>query len=208
MKYFLFSLLVLTGCSNAYQSLQPSTVDAACIEKIKPHRMGSTWFHASIDVVGKHLSGLLLIKPTDDHTYRIVFTNEAGFTFFDFEAKTDGSFTVKKVIPQLDKKPVINTLRKDFDLLTGIPFHHAAMKSWSNDSLQYIGVDKGKERYFMVTDKQCNALKRLELGSHRKVKLTETSTAENFNDPQNVVIRHRTFDMTITLTKMERDVKQ
>ena len=37
------------------------------------------------NVVGNHLSGLLLIKKMPDSSTRMVFSNEMGLGFFDFE---------------------------------------------------------------------------------------------------------------------------
>jgi len=211
MKYLLFSLMVLTtACASTYRSLQPSTADASCVEKIKPRPISTTWFHAGVDVVGKHISGLLLIKPMDAGKKRVVFTNEAGVTFFDFEFGPNHFFQVKKVISQLNKKVVINTLRKDFELLLGIPFQGQTINAWSTDSLRYFGVENrsAKERYFFVTDTQCSKLNRLETGSLKNPKLTVTLTGVDSSQPGTVVIRHQTFDMVITLQKMIGDAAE
>jgi hypothetical protein len=209
MKYLLFSImLLLVACSSSYRSLKTSAVDPVCFEKIKPQAMTTTWFHASVDVVGKHISGLLLVKPMDDHTQRVVFTSEAGVTFFDFEFGVNGLFTVKKVISQLNKKPVINILRKDFETLLGIPFYGQTIKAWATDSSLYYGVEKGQERYFLVTDKECNGLNRLEVGSKRKPKLTIETTGNDLRAPETVVIHHETFNMVINLKKVIRDAAE
>ena len=52
-----------------------------------------------------------------DSSLRIVFSNEMGFKFFDFAFLPDGSFKVFTIIKQMDKKAVITTLRKDFELV-------------------------------------------------------------------------------------------
>src|SRR5690349_10497852 len=89
--------LLLAGCASSYQDLKPVQADPACLAKFKPV-FKSTWYNASIDVVGKHLSGLLLFKTMADSTMRVVFTNEVGITFFDFEFAPNGHFKVKQVI--------------------------------------------------------------------------------------------------------------
>jgi hypothetical protein len=63
-----------------------------------------------------HLSGLLLFKELEDGT-RVVFQNEMGITFFDFQWDKNDSFKVNQIIEQLDRPAVIKTLEKDFNLL-------------------------------------------------------------------------------------------
>src|SRR5579871_1111397 len=118
MRYLLFisCIVVLTGCTSLYSNLQKTKADVACLEKFKPE-FTSSLYSASIDVVGKHLSGLLIFKKMPDSSMRIVFSGETGFTFFDFEFSADGNFVVHSIIKQMNKKPVIKTLRKDFELI-------------------------------------------------------------------------------------------
>jgi hypothetical protein len=124
MKYFPFNLLMvmLFACTSPYKNLRPVAPDLLCMEKVKPKGIATTWFTVAIDVAGKHLSGLLLIKAMPDSSYRVVFTNESGLTFFDFEYGAENTFVVKKIIKQLDKKVIIETLRKDFAAVLGLPF--------------------------------------------------------------------------------------
>src|SRR3954464_7870066 len=110
MKYLRLSsvlLFILTGCASAYHDLQPVQSDSLCIQKFKPS-FRANWYSTTVDVVGKHISGLLLFKVMPDSSTRIVFTNEVGVSFFDFEFRNAGQFKVHQVIQQLDKKPVIN----------------------------------------------------------------------------------------------------
>ena len=97
MRFLFLSLILMSGaCSPklpSVQSLQPAVADAGCIKKFKPV-FQSDWYAASIDVVGKHLSGLLLFKSMPDSSMRVVFTNEAGIKFFDFGFASNDDFTV------------------------------------------------------------------------------------------------------------------
>ena len=68
-----------------------------------------------VDVIGKYLSGLLLLKTMPDSSIRMVFSNEMGFKFFDFEFTPGGGFKVNYIIKKMDRRPVIKTLRQDFD---------------------------------------------------------------------------------------------
>ena len=52
-----------------------------------------------------------------DSSTRIVFTNEMGFSFFDFGFPQDSGFMVYHIVPQMNKPALIKTLRKDFELI-------------------------------------------------------------------------------------------
>src|SRR5215207_2278735 len=115
MRYLFFSAACIACfcCSSDYHYMNAIQANEDCIAKLTPFRLNTSWYHASVDVVGSHISGLLLIKHMPDSSMRVVFTNEAGVTFFDF-GFNDGNFKVHNIIGQLNKKPVIQTLRKDF----------------------------------------------------------------------------------------------
>lgn len=208
MRYFLFSVVVSSflGCASYYNSLSRTDTDRQCADRIKPVPLSKSWYHASIDVVGKHLSGLVLIKPMDDGSYRVIFSNESGLTFFDFAFNNEGGFSVKRIIDQLDRKPVINTLRKDFELILGFPFQQELV-SWTHDNETYFGIENGSERtYFTTTD--CQSVGRIEIGSRRKRKVSLSMVGNVPHSPEGITITHFTFPMTIHLNRFENNVEE
>src|SRR5688572_18999893 len=118
MRYLLFSIscIFFWNCASDYRYMEAIETNSDCSSKLVPNQFSTGWYHASVDVVGKHISGLLLIKNMPDSSYRIVFTNEAGVTFFDFGFTRERSFKVHNVISQLDKKPVIQTRSEEHTL--------------------------------------------------------------------------------------------
>lgn len=206
MKYFLFSALCcLVGCTSYYKGLTKSEVLKPCVEGIKPIKLTTTWYTASIDVIGKHLSGLLVVKNMPDGSYRLVFTNEAGATFFDFKFKPDSSFQVVSVIAQLNKKPVIETLRKDFELMLGLPFNQP-LQSWQHNSQQYAGIERDGEKIYFIVNPDCASHGNMEIGSKRKKKVSVSLSGKERTQPDSILITHYTFDMIIRLTKFDKDV--
>ncbi len=205
MRYLLFSLCVLLfGCKSDYKLLQSVTPDKSCADKLTPKGINTSWFTASIDVVGKHMSGLLFIKKMDDLSYRVVFTNEIGVEFFDFGFEASGGFKVYDVIPQLDRKAVINTLRKDFELMLGLPFRGKPDALQQGDEIYYRYNQKKESAYF-ITDRDCASLQRLELGSSRKRKVTVTLSGSQLEAPDSVAIHHHIFGMDIRLKKLIKE---
>lgn len=205
MRFLLFSAALLgISCASEYKNLTPTTVDQQCLAKVRPPALATAWYDAGIDVVGKHISGLLLIKEMPDQSKRIVFTNEAGVKFFDFGYDHVGTFKVHYVIRQLNKKAVVRLLRDDFSLLLGLPFKSPIWKSWEMDGLKYFGVIQGKDHHYLVTDRNCDSLARLETSSNHKKKLTIAMFGADSQKPDSITLQHHTFAMKIGLKKLIR----
>jgi hypothetical protein len=207
IRYLLFSVSCIFCCSCAsdYRYMEAAETNKDCISKLAPIQFNTSWYHASVDVVGNHISGLLLIKNMPDSSYRVVFTNEAGVTFFDFGFTPTGSFKVYNIIKQLDKKPVIQTLRKDFELILGLPFRGASYQTYIMEEEVFFGVKQKKEMAYFITSKDCASLRRLELGSVRKRKVTVHLDGEQYPTPDKIELVHNTFSMQINLTRFEKE---
>jgi hypothetical protein len=200
-----FSLTLLGyGCAADYKALQSTGIDQACIDRLRPRGIASSWYDASIDVVGRHISGLLLVKNMNDTTSRVVFTNEAGVKFLDFEIFSNGAYKVHHVIRQLNRKAVIGLLQKDFALMLGVPFNATPWKAWATDTAIFYGVPQKKEICYFITGKECASLQRIESGSKRKRKVTLMLYGD-VQKPDSIHLQHHTFAMQIKLTKIARD---
>lgn len=205
MRYLLLSscLFFLPGCSSVYRSMQKTEADASCILKFKP-AFTKALYNTKVDVVGKHLSGLLLLKAMPDSSTRLLFSNEMGFKYFDFEFSAAGVFKVYYILPQMDKKAVLTTLRKDFELLL---MQHLNMQQafvLKKDGLFYYGFPETKGNNYYITDSTCRQLIRLERASRRKpVVIAEM---RNYADgmPDTIGISHTTFNFTIGLKKLKQ----
>ena len=205
MRFLLFSLVVGSGCASDYKALNRTTVDENCIQKLRPNGIMTSWYDASIEAAGKHISGLLLVKNMTDSSNRVVFTSEAGVTFLDFQFFNDGSFKVHRVIRQLDKKPVIRVLRKDFELMLGIPFRKMSWQTWETETEKYFGVMQNKETHYFITGLDCASLHRIESGSKRKRKVSLQYSGTDIRRPDSIRLLHHTFAMRIDLRKLARE---
>lgn len=208
MRCLLFvSIMALAAsCASAYKHAQRLPTQQNCVTTFKP-QFTRALYSTQVDVVGKHLSGLLIIKTMPDSSVRMVFASEAGFKFFDFGFKgTD--FTVYHIIEQMDKKAVIKTLRKDFELLLMQPLNKVQPYSMRLNNETYHVFADGKDHYYYITDSNCTSLTRMERGSKRK-KVTEIHTTGTKNTiPDSVNIQHHNFNFTITLKQLQDHVEQ
>lgn len=203
IQCLLFSCIWLSGCASDYKTLRSIPPASDCIEKLKPAGIAPSWYKTGIDVVGKRISGLLLVKVMPDSSQRVVFTNEAGVKFLDFEFGKDQSFKVHHIIDQLDRKPVIRLLQKDFELMLALPFRTEKWEAWQLGEDFLFGVtEKGEKRYFL-TGRDCASLHRIEVGSKRK----RMVSLQFFGgvQPDSIHLQHHTFAMQMTLKKLATD---
>jgi hypothetical protein len=207
MRCLLYSVLsvLLLGCISEYKNMQSVQPDNICSDKIAPLQFNTSWYNASVDVMGKHLSGLLLIKNMPDSSQRVVFTNEAGITFFDFGFSKLGDFKIYNVIEQLEKKAVIEILRKDFELVLGLPFRSGVYSRFIQGDEIYFGVPQKNETAYFITNKDCASLHRLEWGSARKRKVSVILPGSNYPSPEKIELSHLTFNMRIKLSRIQKE---
>lgn len=186
-----------------YKNLHPATGDINYIQKFRPD-FNNALYKAEIDVTGHHLSGLLLVKKLPDSSIRMVFSNEMGFKFFDFEFKQNGDFNALYVVKQMDKKPVIKTLRKDFELILFPP--KDAQKAYllkDAYNLYYI-FPKQKGSFCYMTDLDGNEIKTMEISSPHKPIVQAIMKNYTNGVPDTIGIMHTNFNFTIGLKRIIR----
>ncbi len=203
MRYLLLSscLFFFLSCSTTHKQTQFAISDISSLQKFKP-AFTVALYNTQVDVVGNHLSGLLIIKKMPDSSTRLVFSNEIGFKFFDFEFSADGKFKVYSVIKQMNKRSVLKTLRKDFELILMDHLENVSIRT--ENGLLYYVVPQTKGYNYYITDSLGNKLIRLERAS--KTKTVVEAFMENYINgiPDTIGISHKTFNFTIGLKRIER----
>ncbi|MCW3117764.1 MAG: hypothetical protein JWM28_1846 [Chitinophagaceae bacterium] len=202
MRYLLLisAALWLLSCSGPYKAMRKVNSDLGCVQSFKPF-FTTALYNTKVNVTGRHLSGLLMIKTMPDSSIRIVFSNEAGFKFFDFGFLGNG-FKVYYIYKKMDKKAVIKTLRKDFQLLLMNNLDSADGYLFKKNHYNYYTFPQGKDHYYYITDSLCQKLVRMERGNRYKPVMT--AVAANFNQgmPDTIGITHSNFDFNISLKRI------
>ncbi len=198
--------LICAACSSSYKKLQRVEADAFCIGAFKPV-FTRALYNAQVNVMGKHLSGLLIIKAMPDSSIRIVFSSEAGFKFFDFGFYKN-AFKVHYIFSQMDKKAVIKTLRKDFELVLMQHLDAPGSYTLQSDGNYYHVFADDKDFYYYITDSACTNLLRMERGS-RKKRIAE-AIMHNRSDgmPDTIGIKHHNFNFDIGLKRLRDDTER
>jgi hypothetical protein len=204
IRYLLLSsCLFFIGCSPIYRQMQSATGHVNDLAKFKP-AFTVALYTTQVDVMGNHISGLLLIKKMPDSSTRMVFSNEMGFKFFDFEFTPDGNFKVYSVIKQMNKKSVLKTLRKDFELILMEHLDNTSASVRTSNGLLYYVFPQAKGYNYYITDSTGDSLIRMERASKRKT-IVEAIMKDYVNGiPDTIGFSHKTFNFTIGLKRIER----
>lgn len=199
------SMLLLFSCSNPYKNLAVKDNAANSAMRFRPV-FEKELYRCIVD--GRflfkkfHLSGLLFLKKMEDSSTRVIFQNEMGLSFFDFEWDKEDNFKVNQIIPQLDKPVVVQLLQKDMQLLLMNHLYIETEQHFIKDAENYdrFNLDKGYAYYIS----QQNRLNRIENVGKRKVITIQLGEKSMLNDlPQTVVFTHHKANFTIRLTKID-----
>ena len=197
------SLFFLLSCAPAHKAMQGATADVSSIQKFKP-AFTVALYSTTVNVVGNHLSGLLLIKKMPDSSTRMVFSNEMGLTFFDFEFTPDGNFKVYSIIKKMDKKSVIKTLRHDFELVLMNTLDNSTSSVKKENSQLYFIFPQAKGYNYYITNPEATELIRMERASSKKTIVEAVMMNYSNGIPDSIGISHKTFEFNIGLKKIER----
>jgi hypothetical protein len=200
MKYFLLSSLFLAclfpACKSAYSSLEKTGAARSCALEWKPVIHETIKYSTQVKALNNEFSGILLFKPMSDSSLRIVFTNQFGIKFFDFEFAKNGDFVKHFILPQMDKDAVVNLLRKDFEmLLMKYDPSQAEVLTDGSQTFSTFALKKGKVYY--VTTEDCSKLMRIENGSNRKPVIQIFLSGEKGKMPETFLIEHKKVAFTI-----------
>lgn len=156
-------------------------------------------YRATIDVVGKHLSGILIFKQQDDSSQRVVFLNEMGMTFFDL-GFTNTHYTFYQIMNSLDKKAVKKTLAKDFGMLLGRGIFKPGCQRLSDTTFERKLKAKGKVLYTInPNNKEVQQIDNL--GKHKVVSISLFGT-HPMESPDSLFVQHHNVNFTIQLKKI------
>ena len=197
---YLLAATSLIGCSSLYSHLKKESGDPRCLNAFRPI-LGSARYATRVDVTGKHLQGVISIRRLPDSSLRIDFSNSLGVKFFDFGFSRDSGFRVIYIMKQMDKQPVITTLRKDFELVLmdslGKPSYII-----QDSNLRYYAYPQEKGVNYYITNTGCDSLVRLQRASKKKVVVEAIMRGWRKGLPDTIGISHLNFQFDIGLKRI------
>ncbi|WP_198673981.1 hypothetical protein [Chitinophaga alhagiae] len=189
-------LCLLASCGSAYRHLQGTEENAECLAPFRPRFDTTVLYNTQVDVLQHHFSGLLLFKPMENGSMRVVFLTETGVKFFDFEFGENGSFTKHYVLPKMDKKAVVKTLRKDFEMIL-MRQPHAGGTALTDGQYRYTAFPLRKGRIYYITGMDCKELVRVENGGRRPVAEVFMKDYKN-GLPDSILVQHKKVKFNIS----------
>jgi len=180
-------------------------ISSGKIEDIKPFKPAFNYalYKTEVNVIGKYLSGILIFKRMPDSSMRVVFSNEMGLTFFDFAFLPNGDFKIYSIVHQMNKKPVIKTLRKDFELILMQDQSPEKFSVNRKEDHIYYTFKLAKGNNYYITDSTRTELIRMENASKRiPIVLAVMKNYQN-GIPDTIGISHTTFNFTIGLKRLQ-----
>ncbi|MDB5228965.1 MAG: hypothetical protein JWN78_3158 [Bacteroidota bacterium] len=199
----LSSLIILYGCSQKIaDSFAQTVVNNSCLVNVKP-KFETVLFNTQVDITSHHLTGLLLMKKMQDDTTRVVFTNEMGIKYFDFEF-TENNFRVISCIRKLNKKIAINQLKKIFSLILMNKTEINSYQLIKTGTTKYFCLNGEKEQTYYITDTNCTKVMLIETTDGEKKKIIISFDGQKNGIAEDIFINYKTFKFDIHLKQIER----
>ena len=149
-----------------------------------------------MDIYNNHVSGILIIKKINDTTHRVVLTSDFGNKLIDFEI-SEHNFKLNYVLPDLDKKIVINFLKNDFQhlLRREYPVNSRFENKESNIYLSKLD----KKTYYLFFNKKNGLLNQIIYTKNNKEKIDFTFAAKKHIFADSLNLQHKDFKINIKL---------
>lgn len=149
-----------------------------------------------MDIYKNHVSGILIIKKISETTHRVVLTSDFGNKLIDFEI-SENDFKLNYVLPDLDKKIVINFLRNDFQQL--LKQKYPVTESFENENSKIYLSKMDKKGYYLFFNKENNLLKQIVYTKNNKEKIDFTFDAKKNTFADSLNLQHKDFKINIKL---------
>ncbi|MFK5878052.1 MAG: hypothetical protein QM478_01005 [Flavobacteriaceae bacterium] len=200
MRYLIISLcLLMIGCSS-YPKKNNFVLDEIESPKtLNPYFSDSIdyVYKAQISIMDNNFGGILIIKKINNQEHRVVLTTEMGNKLFDFSYIKD-NFIVNSILKEMDKKILINLLKKDFKVL--IEDDPIRINSFTNDADRIFQAEIYSKDYFYFF--KGNSLEKI-INTKNGKENTEFIFSEIDNDiAKNIQILHSKINLEITLIKI------
>jgi len=204
MKRFLiinlFTLCLFTSCAIPTVKDLPE-YDAEVTEFSNPYFSNidiDYVYKTKIKAYNNDFGGILIIKKIKENNHRIVFTTNFGNKIFDFEL-INNEMKAHFIVKELDRKIIINTLKRDFQTLT--QEHNKINKAFTDDEGHLIFQSKVEKRFnHYLVEQQTKQLTQITNTNHSKEKVIFSFSNIKNSIAENINIQHLTAPIEINLS--------
>ena len=196
LLFFVFA--ICTSCTlNTTKTLTPVKSEEQTFKNNYFSNLEKDYvYKAKIAAFGNNFGGILVIKKLSPAHHRIAFTTEFGAKIFDFEF-IQSEFKVNYIVAALNKKIIINNLRKNFQILVKetLPLN----KKYKGLEQSVYQAHYNKQYYFYFYSNQNGLLEKMVQTSKFKEKLIILFQAEETQFAHSIQILHQKLPLKIDL---------
>jgi len=150
-------------------------------------------YKANIEVYDKTFGGIFIVKKLEPQHHRIVFTTEMGNKLLDFSFNKN-DFVINYILDDLNKKILINILKRDFKILITENFQTQETYRLNEQLISTTLLDKKTYYYFKTPE-----LSKIIRVKNGKEKVRFLFTEINGHIAQQIQILHLNFKLKINL---------
>ena len=198
MRYLIISLtLLLSSCSiSVIKGLKKDVLEETHFTNLYFADLAIDYvYKAKIKIFSDFFGGILIIKKIKENNHRILFTTSFGNKIFDFEI-IDETFKILYIIDQLNKKPIIKTLKSDFENLIR---EHNTLYNVFADQTNYVYQSKLSKGYnYYITNETGILLEIIHSNKIKKKTIISFSEIKN-NIAKTISIKHNNLPLSINL---------
>ncbi|WP_422082327.1 hypothetical protein [Ulvibacterium sp.] len=198
MRYLPISLLLLVWACASYPERNDfqlvETSNATVTNPYFSNLDKDYVYKADIDLYKKTFSGILVLKKLGVRHHRVVFTTELGNTIFDFSF-WDDDFIVNHILPEMNKKIVINLLKRDFRTLVTENVSILNTFTSQDEFIFETEIDERVNYYHTVAGN----LEKIVQTKNRKKKVAFIFSAVHAEVAKNIQILHHNIKLSIRL---------
>jgi hypothetical protein len=199
LQSFLYSLILLLFVSCKTYKLtgaKPVSNSEKTVENLYFSSNEDYVYKCQMDIYKNHVSGILIIKKINETTHRVVLTSDFGNKLIDFEI-SENDFKLNYVLPDLDKKIVINFLKNDFQHL--LRQKYPVNESFENNNSKIYLSKIDKKTYYLFFNRENNLLKQIVYTKNNKEKIDFTFDAKKHIFADSLNLQHKDFKINIKL---------
>lgn len=196
---FLYSILLLSLIScKTYQltDVKPAPDTLKTAENLYFSSGADYVYKCQMDIYGNPVSGILIIKKTEGSAHRVALTSDFGNKLIDFTI-SDTDFKVNYVVPDLDRKIVINFLKNDFRRL--LKKQYPVNQAFENPQFRIYLSQSGREKYYLFFDKESEMLRQIIYTEKDREKIDFSFGAKKHIFADSIQLQHRDYKISIRL---------
>lgn len=197
-------LILLNGCAGSHYQLEipEDHIITRPMPELFPRGHIPWMYKTGIELKDQYYSGILVIKNLEGNGYRVVFMNELGMKFFDFEINRN-YFKVHHCFESFNRKSFLKILEDDFKVFFGlcnIRNGTDLLFSPEEDLTVHLFRDHGKVYYYVSNT--TGRLERIE-----KFSIWGKTLSVDLNDynifPDRIRMRHHNRKLNIQFTLLQ-----